>query len=65
MKMLPELEAIPMSHDPCHADSREVLPTPTLQLYQAGCSAEDRRHDHILCAALLANGLTTREPYKQ
>ena len=63
MKMQPELEAIPMSHDPRYADSREALPA--LQSYQAGHAAAERRHDHILRAALLTHGGTTREPYQQ
>jgi hypothetical protein len=57
MKIPPELEAIPMSHDPGYADSRETHPD--LQLCQAGCATADRCHDHILRAALLKTALHT------
>jgi hypothetical protein len=62
MKIQPVLEAIPMSHDPRHADSREALPA--LQSFQAGYAAADRRHDHILRTALLTAGCATLEPNK-
>jgi hypothetical protein len=63
MKMQPEFEAIPMSHDPCYADSAEVYPA--LQPYTAGNIAADKCHEYILRAALLANGCAVQEPYKQ
>jgi hypothetical protein len=62
MKIQPELEAIPMPNDPRNPDSQEALPA--LQLYQAGCAAADRRHDHILRTALLTAGCATLEPNK-
>jgi len=63
MKTQPEFAAIPMSPDPCHADGLETYPA--LQVYAAGSVATDRHHEHILRAALLANGCTAQEPYKQ
>ena len=60
MKTQPELQAIPISHDPCNTDNQEV--SPALQSYAFGQAAADRRHDHILRAALLANGCTIRDP---
>jgi hypothetical protein len=59
MKTQPELQAIPMSHDPCNADNREV--SPALQSYAPCQAAADRRHDHILRAALLTSGCTIRD----
>ena len=58
MKTQPELQAIPMSHDPCYADNLETFPA--LQAYAPDQAPADRRHDHILRAALLANGCTIR-----
>jgi len=58
MKTHPELQAIPMSHDPCYADNQEAFAA--LQVYASGEAAADRHHDHILRAALLANGCTIR-----
>jgi len=63
MKMQPEFEAIPMSHEPSHTDRLEAYPA--LQVYAAGSVAADKRHEHILRAALLANGSATEAPYKQ
>ena len=63
MKMQPEFKAIPMSQDPCHADRLETWPE--LQIYAADCATAIRRHDHILRAALLANGCAAQEPYRQ
>ena len=54
MKTQPELYAMLMSHDPCHADNREVFPA--LQTYAPDQAAANRRHDHILRAALLIKG---------
>jgi len=59
MKTQPELQAIPISPDPCNADNREV--SPALQSYAPDQAATDRRHDHILRAALLENACTIRE----
>jgi hypothetical protein len=63
MKMQPEFEAIPMSHDPCNADRPEAYPA--LQEYATGDPAADKCHEYILSAALLANGCPAREPFKQ
>ena len=57
MKTHPELQAIQMSHGPCDADYQEAIPT--LQVYASGEAAASRRHDHLLRAALLANGCTS------
>jgi hypothetical protein len=59
MKTQPELQAVPMSHDPCYTDNQEALPD--LQVYAFGEAAADRRHDHILRAALLTKGCTIRK----
>ena len=59
MKTQPELQAIPMSHDPRYADHQEAFPA--LQTYAVGETVADRRHDHILRAALLSTGHTTRK----
>ncbi len=63
MKMQPEFEAIPMFQDPCHADRPEVYPA--LQVYTADSVATDRRDQHILCAALLANEHEFPVQYRQ
>ena len=59
MKTQPELQAIPMSHDPRYTDNQEALPA--LQTYAVGETAADRRHDHILRAALLSSCYTTHK----
>lgn len=57
MKTQPELQAIQMSHDSCHADNREIFPA--LQTHEFYQSAAGRCHDHILRAALLTNACTS------
>ena len=59
MKTQLELQAITISPDPCNADNREAAPA--LQTYVPDQAAADRRHDHILRAALLENACTIRE----
>jgi len=61
MKTQPELQAIPMSHDPRFADNQEAFPA--LQTHAFAEAAADRHHDHILRAALLAGGCAVQEPY--
>ncbi len=63
MKTQPELEAVPMSHDSRHTDSREAFPA--LQLQETGNTVADKRHDHILRAALLANDHGLPRQYRQ
>jgi len=63
MKTQPEFAAIPMSDNPRHTEGLDVYPA--LQVYAAGSVATDRPHEHILRAALLANGCAARAPYKQ
>jgi hypothetical protein len=63
MKMQPEREVIAMYHDPRHADSRDMYPA--LQISQADLIAAENRYDHLLRAALLANGCAARKPAKQ
>jgi len=63
MKTQPEFAATPMSDNPGHAEGLEVYPA--LQVYAAGSVPTDRQHEHILRAALLANGCAARAAYKQ
>jgi hypothetical protein len=62
MKTRPELEVIPLPHDPCHPDRQVAFPA--LQEYAAGSIDLEKCHDHILRAALLAKGVAVTEPYK-
>jgi hypothetical protein len=56
MKTQPELQTIPMPQGSCNADSHEGFPA--LQVYAPGDAVADRRHEHVLRAALLANSCT-------
>jgi hypothetical protein len=63
MKTQPEPEVILMTHASCCTDSREALPA--LQLYEVDNTVADKRHDHILRAALLASSHGLSRHYRQ
>jgi len=59
MKTQPELQSIPMPDSPCYADNREAFPA--LQTYASSEASAAGCHDHVLRAALLANGCRIRK----